>query len=54
MAVGIRKQRARRLIGDCDKANQWKTNYHTARALINVAKLQVTLNAPSDVKCPFA
>jgi mannobiose 2-epimerase len=28
-----------KLIGDDGKASQWKANYHTSRALINVAKL---------------
>jgi mannobiose 2-epimerase len=27
------------LIGDGAKANQWKANYHTSRALMNVATL---------------
>jgi mannobiose 2-epimerase len=27
------------LLGDGAKANQWKANYHTARALMNVARL---------------
>ncbi len=28
-----------RLIGDGGKANAWKANYHTARAMMNVAAL---------------
>ena len=28
-----------RLIGDGTKANAWKANYHTARAMMNVATL---------------
>jgi mannobiose 2-epimerase len=31
--------RSGRLIGDSGKANQWKANYHTSRALINAVKL---------------
>jgi mannobiose 2-epimerase len=27
------------LIGDGRKASQWKANYHTARALMNVARM---------------
>ena len=42
--------RAGRLIGDDGKASQWKANYHTSRALINVAKLLGMLTEPPDVK----
>ncbi len=28
-----------KLLGDGSKANQWKANYHTARALMNVARM---------------
>jgi hypothetical protein len=27
------------LVGDGGKASQWKANYHTSRALMNVAKM---------------
>jgi len=39
-----------RLIGDDGKANQWKANYHTSRALINVARLLGMFTAPPAVK----
>ncbi len=32
-----------RLIGDGAKASQWKANYHTSRALMNVVKMLDTL-----------
>jgi cellobiose epimerase len=35
-----------KLIGDGAKANQWKANYHTARALMNVARMLATINNP--------
>ena len=38
------------LIGDNGKAHQWKANYHTSRALINVSKLLGLLNKPPDAK----
>jgi len=28
-----------RLLGDGGKASQWKANYHTSRALMNVARM---------------
>ncbi len=28
-----------KLLGDGSKANQWKANYHTSRALMNVARM---------------
>jgi cellobiose epimerase len=42
--------RAGRLLGDGGKANNWKANYHTSRAMINVAKLLGMFPDPPDVK----
>ena len=42
--------RAGRLIGDSNKAHQWKANNHTSRALINVAKLLGMMTEPPGVK----
>jgi mannobiose 2-epimerase len=42
--------RAGRQSGDDRKASQWKANYHTSRALINVSKLLRRLSVNSDVK----
>jgi cellobiose epimerase len=42
--------RAGRLIGDNGKADQWKANYHTGRAMINVAKLLGLLTKPPEGK----
>jgi mannobiose 2-epimerase len=39
-----------RLIGDGNKANPWKANYHTSRALIFVAKMLGMFTEPRDVK----
>lgn len=39
-----------RFIGDGSKANQWKANYHTSRALMFVARLLGMLAGPRDVK----
>lgn len=36
-----------KLIGDGAKASQWKANYHTARALMNVSRMLASINDPS-------
>ena len=41
------------LIGDGSKASPWKVNYHTGRAMLNVAKLLGEIDkAPNPVKAP--
>jgi cellobiose epimerase len=35
-----------KLIGNGAKASQWKANYHTSRALMNVARMLATINQP--------
>jgi cellobiose epimerase len=41
------------LIGDGAKANQWKANYHTSRALMNVAGMLERMNdAPAEKRTP--
>jgi mannobiose 2-epimerase len=42
--------RTGRLIGDDGKSQQWKANYHTSRALINVVKLLGLFTAPPEAK----
>ena len=39
-----------KLIGDGAKASQWKANYHTSRALMNVARMLATINDPFKEK----
>jgi cellobiose epimerase len=39
-----------KLIGDGRKANQWKANYHTSRALMNVAKMLEELDKDAPTK----
>ncbi len=41
-----------KLIGDGAKANQWKANYHTSRALMNVATMLNRMNDPLSEKKP--
>ena len=39
-----------KLIGDGAKAQQWKANYHTSRALMNVARMLAQMNDPHAEK----
>ena len=39
-----------RLTGDDGKANKWKANYHTSRAMINVTKLLGMFTEAPDAK----
>jgi mannobiose 2-epimerase len=39
-----------KLLGDGTKASQWKANYHTARALMNVAIMLQQMNESRPAK----